>query len=98
MPSPRSESSYNPSSSFQKGHRRDYGRSQTVTEEQWSVHDFQIDKLCHFEAYNTVLPSKRAENATRSLSGHIKSQPEGLQKCIAAQRVPDPCRSMEKLH
>ncbi|MBW0560412.1 hypothetical protein O181_100127 [Austropuccinia psidii MF-1] len=35
---------------------------------------------------------------TRSLSGHIQSQPEGLQQCIAAQRVPDPCRSVEELH
>ncbi|MBW0585913.1 hypothetical protein O181_125628 [Austropuccinia psidii MF-1] len=34
----------------------------------------------------------------RSLSGHIKSQPEGLKQCIASQRIPDPCRSVEKLH
>ncbi|MBW0520080.1 hypothetical protein O181_059795 [Austropuccinia psidii MF-1] len=47
---------------------------------------------------NTVFPSNRADTATRSLSGHIKSHPEGLQQCIAAQRVPDPCRSVEKLH
>ncbi|MBW0487512.1 hypothetical protein O181_027227 [Austropuccinia psidii MF-1] len=92
MPSTRSGASYNPSSSSQKGHRRDYGRSQG------SVDDFQINKLCHSEADNTVLPSNRAETATRSLSGHLKSQPEGLQQCIAAQRVPDPCRSVEKLH
>ncbi|MBW0590976.1 hypothetical protein O181_130691, partial [Austropuccinia psidii MF-1] len=52
--------SYNPSSSSQKGHRCDDGRSQSVTEAQ--------------------------------------GQPEGLQQCIAAQRVPDPCRSVEKLH
>ncbi|MBW0573240.1 hypothetical protein O181_112955, partial [Austropuccinia psidii MF-1] len=39
-----------------------------------------------------------AETATRSVSGHMKSQAEGLQQCIAAQRVPDPCRSVEKLH
>ncbi|MBW0545194.1 hypothetical protein O181_084909 [Austropuccinia psidii MF-1] len=39
-----------------------------------------------------------ADTATRSLSGHIKSQPEGLQQCIAEQRVRDPCRSVEKLH
>ncbi|MBW0590516.1 hypothetical protein O181_130231, partial [Austropuccinia psidii MF-1] len=39
-----------------------------------------------------------AENATRSLSGHIQSQPEGLQQCIAAQRIPDSFRSVEKLH
>ncbi|MBW0496816.1 hypothetical protein O181_036531 [Austropuccinia psidii MF-1] len=40
----------------------------------------------------------QAETATRSLSGHLESQPEGLQQCIAVQRVPDPCRSVEKLH
>ncbi|MBW0563534.1 hypothetical protein O181_103249 [Austropuccinia psidii MF-1] len=74
MPSTRSGASYNPSSSSQKGHRRDYGRSQSVTEGQG------------------------AENATRSLSGHLQSQPEGLQHCIAAQRVPDPCTSVEKLY
>ncbi|MBW0479235.1 hypothetical protein O181_018950 [Austropuccinia psidii MF-1] len=44
------------------------------------------------------LPLNRSDTATRSLSGHIKSQPEGLQQCIAAQRVPDPFRSVEKLH
>ncbi|MBW0540990.1 hypothetical protein O181_080705 [Austropuccinia psidii MF-1] len=74
MPSTRSGASYNPSRSCQKGHRRDYGRSQSVTEGQG------------------------AETASRSLSGYIKSQPGGLQQCISAQRVPDPCRSVEKLH
>ncbi|MBW0575193.1 hypothetical protein O181_114908 [Austropuccinia psidii MF-1] len=68
MPSTRSGASYNPSSSAQKGHRHDYGRSKSVTEGQGS------------------------------LSGYIKSQPEGLQQCIAAQRVPDPCRSVNKVH
>ncbi|MBW0588509.1 hypothetical protein O181_128224 [Austropuccinia psidii MF-1] len=66
MPSTRLGASYNPSRSSQKGHRHDYGSSQSVTEGQG------------------------AENSTRSLNGHIKSQPEGLQQCIAAQRVPDP--------
>ncbi|MBW0568867.1 hypothetical protein O181_108582 [Austropuccinia psidii MF-1] len=98
MPSTRPGASYNPSSSSQKCHRRDYGRRQSVTEGQGSVDDFQINKLCHSEADNTVLPSNRAETATRRLSGHIQSQPEGLQQCIAAQRVPDCCRSVEKLH
>ncbi|MBW0563646.1 hypothetical protein O181_103361 [Austropuccinia psidii MF-1] len=79
MPSTRSGESYNPSSSSQKGHRCDYGRSQSVTEGQGSVDDFQINKLCHSEADNTVLPSNRADTATRSLSGHLKGQPEGLQ-------------------
>ncbi|MBW0575130.1 hypothetical protein O181_114845 [Austropuccinia psidii MF-1] len=98
MPSTRSGASYNPSSSSQKGHRRDYCRSQSVTERQGSVYDLQINKLCHSKADNTILPSNRADTATRSLSGHIKSQPECLQQCIAAQRVPDPFRSLEKLH
>ncbi|MBW0516861.1 hypothetical protein O181_056576 [Austropuccinia psidii MF-1] len=98
MPSTRSGASYNPSRSSQKGHRHDYGRSQSVTEGQGSVDDFQINKLCHSEAYKTGLPSKRADTATRRLSGHLQSQPEGLQQCLAAQRVPDPCRSVEKLH
>ncbi|MBW0569989.1 hypothetical protein O181_109704 [Austropuccinia psidii MF-1] len=39
-----------------------------------------------------------ADTATRSLSGHIKSHTKGLQQCIAAQRVPDPFKSVEKLH
>ncbi|MBW0538778.1 hypothetical protein O181_078493 [Austropuccinia psidii MF-1] len=94
----RSGASYNPSSSSQKGHRHDYGRSQSVTEGQGSVDDLQINKLCQSEADKTVLPSKRADTATRSLTGHLQSQPEGLQQCIEAQRVPDPFRSVEKLH
>ncbi|MBW0552888.1 hypothetical protein O181_092603 [Austropuccinia psidii MF-1] len=98
MPSTRSGSSYNPSRSSQKGHRRDYGRIQSVKEGQGSVDDLQINKLCHSEADNTFLPSKRDETATRSLSEHIQIQPEGLQQCTAAQRVPDPCRSVKKLH
>ncbi|MBW0517243.1 hypothetical protein O181_056958 [Austropuccinia psidii MF-1] len=52
----------------------------------------------HSEAENTILPSNRADTATRSLSGHIPSQPEGLKQCIVAERVPDPCRSVKKLH
>ncbi|MBW0517862.1 hypothetical protein O181_057577, partial [Austropuccinia psidii MF-1] len=90
--------SYNPSSSSQKGHRCYSGRSQSVTEGPGSVNDLQINKLCPSEAYKTVLPSKRADTTTRHLSRHLQSQPEGLQKCIAAQRVPDLCRSVEKLH
>ncbi|MBW0586211.1 hypothetical protein O181_125926 [Austropuccinia psidii MF-1] len=98
MPSTRSGASYNPSSSSLKGHRLDYGRSQSAIERQGSVDDLQINKFCHFEADKDVSPSKRADTATRSLSGHLQSQPEGLQQCIAAQRVPDPCRSIEILH
>ncbi|MBW0592942.1 hypothetical protein O181_132657 [Austropuccinia psidii MF-1] len=90
MPSTRSGARHNSSSSSQKGNRRDYGRCQSVTEGQGSVDDFQIKKLCHSEADNTVLPSNRPETVTRSLSGHIQSQIEGLQLCIAAQRVPYP--------
>ncbi|MBW0583897.1 hypothetical protein O181_123612, partial [Austropuccinia psidii MF-1] len=89
---------YNPSRSSQKGYRHDYGRSKLVTEGQGSVNGSKTEKICHFEADNTALPSNRAYNATRSLSGHIQSHPEGLQQFISAQRVPDPCRSVEKLH
>ncbi|MBW0516629.1 hypothetical protein O181_056344 [Austropuccinia psidii MF-1] len=97
MPSTRSRASYSPSSSSQECYRHDFVRSQSVTEGQGSVNEFQTHKLCHSEADNTVPPSKQAETTTRSLSGHIQSQPEGLQQCIAAQRVLDPCRSVEKL-
>ncbi|MBW0551221.1 hypothetical protein O181_090936 [Austropuccinia psidii MF-1] len=80
------------------GHRRDYGRGQSVTEAQGLVDELQINKLCHSEADNTILPSNRADTATRSLSQPLQSQPEGLQQGVSAQRVPDPCRSVEKLH
>ncbi|MBW0570482.1 hypothetical protein O181_110197, partial [Austropuccinia psidii MF-1] len=40
----------------------------------------------------------QADSATKSLSGDLKSQPEGIQQCIVARRVPDPCRSVEKMH
>ncbi|MBW0590228.1 hypothetical protein O181_129943 [Austropuccinia psidii MF-1] len=98
MPSTKSGASYNPSRRSQKGHRHHYGRNQLVTEGQGSVDDLQINKLCHSEADNTILPSNRSDTATRSRSGNLQSQPEGLQQCIAAQRVPDPCRYVEKLH
>ncbi|MBW0581461.1 hypothetical protein O181_121176 [Austropuccinia psidii MF-1] len=97
MPPTRSGTSYNPSSRSQKGHRHDYGRRQSATEGQGSVDDLQINKLCHYEADKTVLHSKRSDTTTRSLSVNLQSQPESLQQCIAAQRVPDPCRSVEKL-
>ncbi|MBW0546224.1 hypothetical protein O181_085939 [Austropuccinia psidii MF-1] len=98
MPSTRSEASYNPSRNSQIGYRCDYGRSQSGTEGQGSVNKSQTDKLCHSEADNTVLTLNRAYTITRSLSGHIQSQPEGLQQCITAQRVPYPFRSVEKMH
>ncbi|MBW0586701.1 hypothetical protein O181_126416, partial [Austropuccinia psidii MF-1] len=63
MPLTRLGASYKPSSSSQKGHRGDYGTSQSVTEGQGLVDDFQINKLCHSGADNTVLPSKRADTA-----------------------------------
>ncbi|MBW0566823.1 hypothetical protein O181_106538 [Austropuccinia psidii MF-1] len=90
--------SYNPSSSSKKGHRHDYGRSQSDTEGQGSIKNFNNSKSCNSEADDSILPSKRANTATRILSGHLQSQPEGLQQCTAAQRVPDPCRSVEELH
>ncbi|MBW0577693.1 hypothetical protein O181_117408 [Austropuccinia psidii MF-1] len=98
MPSPPSGASYKPSSISQKGHRHDYGRSQSDTEGQGSVKDFHNNKLSNSEAAGTISPSKRADTATRSLSGHLQSQPEALQQFTAAKRVPDPCRSVEKLH
>ncbi|MBW0521796.1 hypothetical protein O181_061511 [Austropuccinia psidii MF-1] len=85
-------------SSSQKGYRRDYGRSQSATEGQGSVNESQTDKFCASEADNTFFPSSRAGTATRSLSGHLQSKPEGIQQCIATQRIPDPCRSVEKLN
>ncbi|MBW0512875.1 hypothetical protein O181_052590 [Austropuccinia psidii MF-1] len=98
MPSISSRAGSNTSSSSEKGYRCDYGRSQSVTEGQGSVNDTQIGRLCHSDADNTILPSKRADSTTISLCRHIKSHPEGLQQCPAAQRVPDPCRYVEKLH
>ncbi|MBW0569116.1 hypothetical protein O181_108831 [Austropuccinia psidii MF-1] len=93
-----SGASYEPTSSSQKGHSRDHGRSQSDTEGQGSVKDFHNNELSNSEADDTILPSKRAETATGSLSGHLQSQPEGLQQCTLAQRVPDPFISVEKLH
>ncbi|MBW0468551.1 hypothetical protein O181_008266 [Austropuccinia psidii MF-1] len=46
----------------------------------------------------SITEGQGAETATRSLSGHTPRKPEGLKQCIAANRVPDPCRSVEKLH
>ncbi|MBW0513263.1 hypothetical protein O181_052978 [Austropuccinia psidii MF-1] len=81
-----------------KGKRHNYDRSLSATEGQGSVNDSQIDKLCHSEADNTFLPLNKAYTTTSILSGHLKRQPEGIKQCIAAQRVPDPFRSVEKLH
>ncbi|MBW0593914.1 hypothetical protein O181_133629, partial [Austropuccinia psidii MF-1] len=44
------------------------------------------------------LMMSKAETATRSISRHIQSQPEVLQQCTAAQRVPHPSRYVEKLN
>ncbi|MBW0568939.1 hypothetical protein O181_108654 [Austropuccinia psidii MF-1] len=46
----------------------------------------------------SVTEGQGADMTRRSLSGNIKSQPESLQQCIAAQSIPDPCRYVEKLH
>ncbi|MBW0570550.1 hypothetical protein O181_110265 [Austropuccinia psidii MF-1] len=80
MPSTRSGRSYKPSSSSQKGHRRDYGKSQSDTEGEGSVKDFHNNKLSDSEADDTILPLKRTDTSTRSLSGHLQSHPEGLQQ------------------
>ncbi|MBW0590773.1 hypothetical protein O181_130488 [Austropuccinia psidii MF-1] len=98
MPSTRSGASYNPSSSLEKCNTRPYGRSQPGTEGKGSVDDFQTTKIGHSDADNTILPSQRADTTTRSLSGHIQSQPQSIQQCPAVQGVPDPCRAVEKLH
>ncbi|MBW0589113.1 hypothetical protein O181_128828 [Austropuccinia psidii MF-1] len=89
---------YKPSSSSQKGHRCYYGRRQSDTEGKGSVKHFHNNKLSNSQADDTILASRRANTTTRSLSAHLQSQPEGLQQCTAAQRVPDLCRSVEKLH
>ncbi|MBW0585709.1 hypothetical protein O181_125424 [Austropuccinia psidii MF-1] len=99
MPSTRSGARYNPSSSSQKGNRRDYGRGQAGREGKGSVDDFQTTQMGHSEADNTILPSKRADTATTSLSGHIQSQPHCfLQQCTSGQGVPDPRRPVEELY
>ncbi|MBW0583782.1 hypothetical protein O181_123497, partial [Austropuccinia psidii MF-1] len=53
---------------------------------------------CYYDRRQSATEGQGAETATRSLSGHSQSQPEGIQQCISAQRVPDPFRSVEKLH
>ncbi|MBW0590589.1 hypothetical protein O181_130304 [Austropuccinia psidii MF-1] len=80
MPSTRSGASYNTLCSSQKGDRCDDVRSQSVLEGQGSVNEPQTDKLCYSEADNTVLPSKRDDTATRSLSGHIKASQKAYNK------------------
>ncbi|MBW0562852.1 hypothetical protein O181_102567 [Austropuccinia psidii MF-1] len=82
MPSTRSGTRYNPSRSSQKAHRYDYGRRQSVSEVQGSVYDSHSIKVVHSEADNTVLPSNRSDTATRSLSGYIQRQPEGLKNAL----------------
>ncbi|MBW0515610.1 hypothetical protein O181_055325 [Austropuccinia psidii MF-1] len=53
---------------------------------------------CDYGRSQSVTEGQGAESTTRSLIGHLQSQPEGLKQCTAAQRVPDRCRSVEKLH
>ncbi|MBW0581192.1 hypothetical protein O181_120907 [Austropuccinia psidii MF-1] len=98
MPSIRSVSSYNPSSSSLKCYRHDYGRIQSVTEGQESVNESQTNKLFHCETDSTFLPLKRVYTSTRSLSWHIQRQPECIQQCTSAQRLSNPRRPLEKLN
>ncbi|MBW0517270.1 hypothetical protein O181_056985 [Austropuccinia psidii MF-1] len=56
MPSTRSGTSYNPSSSSKKGHRRDYGRSQSVTEGQ----SYSIDGKDEHIALNSRMEEKNS--------------------------------------
>ncbi|MBW0565981.1 hypothetical protein O181_105696 [Austropuccinia psidii MF-1] len=97
-PENNQEQAISPQEAPKKGHRRYYGRSQSDTEGQGSVKDFHNIKLSNSEADESILPSKRADTTTRSLSGPLQSRPEGLQQSTAEQRVPHPCRSVEKLH
>ncbi|MBW0518577.1 hypothetical protein O181_058292 [Austropuccinia psidii MF-1] len=94
MPSTISGASNNPSSSSQKGHRRDYGRSQSVTERQGLVDYLEINKLVHSEAYHTVLPSNKADTATRSLNNcrSVKKQHEFLPDC---KKIPGPFQHLK---
>ncbi|MBW0504618.1 hypothetical protein O181_044333 [Austropuccinia psidii MF-1] len=71
MPSTRSGGSYNPSRNSREGYRCDCGRSKSFKEGNALVNGSQTSKLCHSEAYNTFLPSNRADTVTRSLNGHI---------------------------
>ncbi|MBW0510295.1 hypothetical protein O181_050010 [Austropuccinia psidii MF-1] len=98
MHSTRLGASYNPTGSSQKGYRCDYGRIKSVTEGKGLVNEAQTDKLFQYEADNTVSPSKRDDTSTKHFCGHIQSHPEGLKQFLAAQKLPDPCRSVEKLH
>ncbi|MBW0501030.1 hypothetical protein O181_040745 [Austropuccinia psidii MF-1] len=59
---------------------------------------FQKLYRCDYGRRQSVTEVQRADTATRNLSGHLKSQPEGLTKFLAAQRIPNPCRSVETLH
>ncbi|MBW0526835.1 hypothetical protein O181_066550 [Austropuccinia psidii MF-1] len=92
------------SNTLQKGknlansNRRDYGRRQPGKEGKGSLDDLQTTKIGHSDSDDTILPSQRADTATRSLSGHIQSQPQSLQQFPAVQGVPEPCRSVKKLH
>ncbi|MBW0471595.1 hypothetical protein O181_011310 [Austropuccinia psidii MF-1] len=98
MPSTRSGGSYNPSSRSQKGYRNYRCRCHSASEAQGSLNKAQNDKLYHSEADNTALPSNRAYTSTRSLSGHLQIQPEGLQRFTKAQRLSNPFRSVRKLN
>ncbi|MBW0477583.1 hypothetical protein O181_017298 [Austropuccinia psidii MF-1] len=67
-----------------------------VGDKMWSQSNNQ--KLLGFPLHWGFLPFWQEFPLLRSGRQHCDSQPEGLQKCIAAQRVPDPFRSVEKLH
>ncbi|MBW0496631.1 hypothetical protein O181_036346 [Austropuccinia psidii MF-1] len=69
-----------------------------IAEAQGSVNESQTENLCCLEAYTTILPSSRAETSTRSLNGHMKSNPECIQKFTSTQRGSNSRRSLENLH
>ncbi|MBW0463267.1 hypothetical protein O181_002982 [Austropuccinia psidii MF-1] len=53
---------------------------------------------CYYGRSPSASQGQGADTTTISLCGHIQSHPEGLQQCIAAQRVPEHCRFVEKQH
>ncbi|MBW0480282.1 hypothetical protein O181_019997 [Austropuccinia psidii MF-1] len=93
-----SGASCNPSRISQKGYRCDYGTRKLAKEGHGSANETQNDKLCHYGADKIVLPSKRAKNAPKILSGHSESQQGGIKQCTSTQRVSDLRRTLAKTH
>ncbi|MBW0569046.1 hypothetical protein O181_108761 [Austropuccinia psidii MF-1] len=58
----------------------------------------QKGNRCDYGRSQPGTEGKGADTATRSLSGHIQSQTQSLKQCPGVQGVPEPFRSVEKLH